>query len=331
MSSIRTKKHSNHRMNTKYHLLWILIASGFRYFRLIALFIIFTLCTFEQSRLTFKKCGLACTATYIEKSRIMLKSYDWHDGAGVLYFNPKGIRRHAFPHESLQGKQSIRSSAHSWNTLFASVSFNQYGRGFPNGGINERGLAIEVLWLNETEYVERDRRPYLNELEWVQYVLDTCESVKQIEALVTKVRISPIHGQIHYFFCDQSGDCGALEFIKGSMKFYRNELHIPSLTNHSYEQSTTHANKQQSLRESREERLSQVYKSKRRKNAKRENRGSLARFLSAQELSKSEDINTLQLGLDALEQVKIRGYTKWQIAYDLKHLKIAFRTNKNQI
>ena len=47
--------------------------------------------------------------------------------------------------------------------------------------MNERGLAIEVLWLNETEYTAKDERPYLNELEWVQYILDTCETVKDVK------------------------------------------------------------------------------------------------------------------------------------------------------
>ena len=291
------------------------------FFRFYLTFIL-SFCSIEHASVSFEKSVLACTATHNEKTGIMLKSYDWHDGAGVLYFNPKGIKRHTFPHESLRGKQSGRSLAHAWYSRFASVSFNQYGRGFPNGGMNERGLAIEVLWLNETEYTERDQRPYVNELEWVQYVLDTCENVEQVEALLSKVRISPIHGQVHYFFCDQSGRCGALEFIKGDTKLYLNELQTPSLTNHSYEQSIAYAREQQRMGKlTRTEEIP--------RQVKQGHRGSLARFLSAQKISKSEVITSLQLGLKALDQVKIKGYTKWQIAYDLKHLELAFKTSKS--
>ena len=316
ISYLRPVRHSVHQSLPQWHRLVNRVYYTSR-FVISYLILILSVCTIEHATISFEKSVLACTATHNKKNGIMLKSYDWHDGAGVLYFNPKGIKRYTFPHESLRGKQSGQSLAHSWYSRFASVSFNQYGRGFPNGGINERGLAIEVLWLNETEYVEQDQRPYLNELEWVQYVLDTCETVEQIEALLTKVRISPIHGQVHYFFCDQGGHCGALEFIKGDIKFYLNELQVPSLTNHSYEQSMAYA-KQQKIHES--ERSSQV---------NQDNRGSLARFLSAQELAKSKAITSLQLGLEALEQVEIKGYTKWQIAYDLKHLKLAFKMSNS--
>jgi penicillin V acylase-like amidase (Ntn superfamily) len=27
------------------------------------------------------------------------------------------------------------------------VTFNQYGRNFPSGGMNEAGLVIELMWL----------------------------------------------------------------------------------------------------------------------------------------------------------------------------------------
>ena len=157
------------------------------------------------------------------------------DGVGVLYYNPAGIRRSSFSHETLE--EGLVDPSYSWSSRFSSVSFNQYGRGFPNGGMNERGLAIEVLWLNETEYTAKDERPYLNELEWVQYILDTCETVKDVKTRLSEVRISPIHGQVHYFFCDRIGDCGVLEFIKGVQRLYLDDLKVPSLTNHSYKRS----------------------------------------------------------------------------------------------
>ena len=124
----------------------------------------------------------ACTSAYHAPSHIMLKSYDWHDGSGDLYFNPKGLNRKAFPHE-----KSPLSRVHSWQSTFASVTFNQYGRSFPNGGLNEAGLAIEVLWLEQSAAAVSDHRPYLNELEWVQFALDTQSSVADL------IKISPNH------------------------------------------------------------------------------------------------------------------------------------------
>ena len=131
----------------------------------------------------------ACTSAYYAPSQIMLKSYDWHDGEGDLYFNPKGINRTAFPHE-----KSSQQRLHSWRSKLSNITFNQYGRGFPNGGINESGLAIEVLWLEQSEAPPSDQRPYLNELEWVQFVLDTQSSVADLIHISETGRISPIHG-----------------------------------------------------------------------------------------------------------------------------------------
>ena len=240
----------------------------------------------------------------------MLKSYDWHDGSGDLYVNPRGVTRHAFPHERLKSRkgQDEPSVAHHWRSRYASVTFNQYGRGFPNGGMNERGLAMEVLWLKETQHPKADQRPYVNELEWVQHALDTCSTVEEVAELIKSIRVSPIHGQVHYMFCDRSGACGVLEYLKGKEQLYVDQRSHPALTNHSYQESVSFADQ-----------VSGPVKGS----------GSLSRFVRASQFGKHHSITSLDQGLKALNRVKIRDYTKWQIAYDLKGGEIAFRTSSS--
>jgi choloylglycine hydrolase len=249
----------------------------------------------------------ACTAAYHAPSSFMLKSYDWHDGAGDLYFNPRGIARTVFHHEAKD--PDVQSTPYAWESRFASVSFNQYGRGFPNGGVNESGLAIEVLWLNETQAPAVDQRPYLNELEWVQYVLDTHTTVPDVIRSAARLRISPIHGQVHYMTCDAQGVCATLELLKGQLVVHTgDELPHPALTNHTYEQGLSY--------------LTGLKKSK-----KPKGRGSLARFVIAAQTATHTHPQTLPSALKALKRVEISGYTKWQIAYDLKHRRVAFSTS----
>ena len=248
----------------------------------------------------------ACTSAYHPPSHIMLKSYDWHDGEGDLYFNPKGINRQAFPHE-----QSSTRQPHSWRSQLASLSFNQYGRGFPNGGINEAGLAIEVLWLEQSQASPADDRPYLNELEWVQLALDTQRSVSGLIQLMSEVRISPIHGKVHYMSCDSSGQCVTLEVIEGQLVIHTQQnLPYPALTNHTYRDALKYL--------------------KHLKTTPQEATGSLNRFaVAAQAIQEPKKVSLLE-ALNSLNKVEIKGYTKWKIAYDLNNLTVIFRTDTHQ-
>jgi hypothetical protein len=48
------------------------------------------------------------------------------------------------------------------------------GKEFPHGGMNEKGLVVELMWLSETGYPAADNRAGMNELQWIQYQLDNC-------------------------------------------------------------------------------------------------------------------------------------------------------------
>lgn len=69
-----------------------------------------------------------------------------------------------------------------WTSIFGSLTFNQYGREFPNGGMNQAGLVVEIMKFSESKYsgpkdlhVQGIRS--LNCFQWVQYQLDTAPSV----------------------------------------------------------------------------------------------------------------------------------------------------------
>jgi choloylglycine hydrolase len=116
--------------------------------------------------------ALACTSFLIQddKRPLMGKNYDWDLGHGIVVVNQRGREK-----TGLAANETDRPP--TWTAQYGSVTFNQYGREFPVGGMNEAGLAVEVLWNFSVDYPDPDKRPSLNELQWIQYQLDNYASV----------------------------------------------------------------------------------------------------------------------------------------------------------
>ena len=117
----------------------------------------------------------ACTTFQMSsfEKKIMGKSYDWHLTHGMVIVNKRNIAKTALTFNPLE-------TPASWVSKYGTVTFNQYGREFPLGGINEKGLAVEIMWLDETQYPEKDSRKSLNELQWIQYQLDNYSKVIEV-------------------------------------------------------------------------------------------------------------------------------------------------------
>src|SRR5215217_4577526 len=116
----------------------------------------------------------ACTTFFLEKNGQMAfgKNYDWMTGTGSVNTNLRGLAKSSLP---LDGGNILK-----WTSKFGCTTFNQYGKEFPNGGMNEKGLVVELMWLSESEYPAKDNRPALTVLQWIQYQLDNCSSVDEV-------------------------------------------------------------------------------------------------------------------------------------------------------
>src|SRR5215210_4777214 len=95
------------------------------------------------------------------------RNYDFEIGHGMVLVNKRGLT-----------KTSQREQPASWTSRYGSVTFNQFGRDNATGGMNEKGLVVELMWLGGTEYPKADARPELGTLEWIQYQLDTAATVQ---------------------------------------------------------------------------------------------------------------------------------------------------------
>jgi choloylglycine hydrolase len=248
----------------------------------------------------------ACTTFCLRgKGEVLFgRNYDWSIGDALIFVNKRGVAKTA----------TIGESANSakWVSKYGSVTFNQYGRENPTGGMNEMGLVVEEMWLDETEYPKDDARPTLGTQEWIQYLLDnsatTAEAVKNAEGvrIVTDVKV-------HYLVSDKAGSTASVEFVGGKMVVHTaGQLAVPALTNDTYEKSINYR------------RTSPFEKAT--------SAGSLDRFVRAahrtenfarQPMSEQEAVN---YAFEILSNVAQKDYTQWNIVYDQKRGKIYFRT-----
>src|SRR4029078_10550574 len=93
-----------------------------------------------------------------------------------------------------------------WRSRYGSITFNQYGKEFPTGGMNEKGLVVELMWLDETKYPSADKRPAIGVLQWIQYQLDNSTTIDEVIATDKKLRISATGTTpLHYLVADAYG------------------------------------------------------------------------------------------------------------------------------
>ncbi|MCX6109629.1 MAG: linear amide C-N hydrolase, partial [Proteobacteria bacterium] len=156
------------------------------------------------------------------------KSYDWDQEQGLLVVNKRHMQKTA-----LLLDQTSRPL--TWTSQFGSVTFNQFGREFPNGGMNEAGLVVEIAWLDDAAYNKPDDRAALNELQWIQYQLDRFATTQAVTAHLASIRIEPAYAKVHYLVCDATTSCVTVEYLHGQLVAHSGrELDVQVLTNGIY-------------------------------------------------------------------------------------------------
>ncbi len=212
------------------------------------------------------------------------RNYDFQIGYGMVMANKRGMSKTA---------QTEQPAA--WTSRYGSVTFNQYGRDNATGGMNEKGLVVELMWLDGTRYPDADARGELGTLEWVQYQLDTASTVAEVIASDAKVRIAASGVPLHYLVADATGDVAAIEFLGGRMVVHRG---AKVLANDPYEESVAAMK-----------------------------RGARDRFARAtQGLSSA---TTVAGAFALLDEVRLP-HTQWSIVYDIRNRAIHWRTTQNR-
>lgn len=249
----------------------------------------------------------ACTTFFIHYNGKMVfgRNYDWMADAGMACTNHRGLSKTSMKNED--GKTI------NWASQYGSISFNQYGKEFPTGGMNEKGLVVELMWLDGTMYPKPDDRPAIDVLQWVQYQLDNCATIEEVIATDKKLRIISRGTPLHYLVADANGNAATIEFLTGKMVVHKgSSLPMPVLTNDTYDRSV-----------------------KSNANGTANGNNSLERFSIAckmiqQYKANPEGKSLVDQSFAILDKVSQGDYTKWTIVYDISDKKIYFKTEKFQ-
>ena len=257
--------------------------------------------------------ALPCSTFFLKHGdeSVLGKNYDWDIEEGMVVINKKGITKKAINY----------TNPVTWTSKYGSVTFNQYGQGFPCGGMNEAGLAIEIMWQDEAEFPPPDSRPEIDNMQWIQYQLDNVTTVDEVLASDTLIRIAPLsEAAIHYLVCDRNGGCAVIEYLNGKRVCYKNNnMPVKILTNSTYAESI---------------RFIKLYRGFGGIMPLPESNGSLERFariahmLKVHNPDKSGDIVTY--GFEVLSSVSMGDYTKWRIVYDIEKRCIYFQTESKK-
>jgi penicillin V acylase-like amidase (Ntn superfamily) len=247
----------------------------------------------------------ACTTFFINHNGQLVfgRNYDWMADAGMVCTNQRGL-----------AKTSVKNTdgtTISWASQYGSITFNQYGKEFPTGGMNEKGLVVELMWLEGTVFPSRDERPAIGVLQWVQYQLDNCATIEEVIATDKKLRIISNGTPLHYLIADAKGNAATIEFLNGKMVVHKDkELPFAVLTNNTYKQSVSA-----------------------KQNGTTGGNNSLERFSEACDMVKqykniASGKSVIDHSFDILDKVAQGDYTKWSIVYDISNKKIYFKTEQ---
>jgi choloylglycine hydrolase len=233
------------------------------------------------------------------------RNYDFETGVGMLVVSKRGVQ-----------KRSVVTSqpGAAWTSRFGSVTFNQFGREFPMGGMNEAGLVVELMWLEGTVYPSRDDRPAVALLEWIQYQLDTAANVDELIASDERVRIRGTT-PLHFLVSDASGASATIEFLEGQLVVHRgSDLPVAVLTNDRYDQSSATLRSYKGFGGSRTIPSSP---------------SSLDRFVRAASMVRAygpDKGSPVDYAFRILDSVAQPNWTRWSIVYDIAGRQVHFKT-----
>ena len=247
----------------------------------------------------------ACTTFCLKNKNEVLfgKNYDWMIGDGLIFVNKRGV--------SKVSSEDVNPA--KWTSKYGSVTFNQYGWESPSGGMNEAGLVIELMWLDDTQYPTADERPSIDVLEWIQFNLDTASTAEEVVHNANTVRIASAV-KLHYLVNDRSGNSATIEFLDGKLVSHSGDrLPVPTLANDTYQKSLEYSKGATSTTtESSLDRYSRAAK----------------RTRSFSSTSRKEK-EAVDYAFDILSEVRQENSTQWSIVYDQRRGRIYFRTKKH--
>jgi penicillin V acylase-like amidase (Ntn superfamily) len=161
----------------------------------------------------------SCSTFQLAGAGIVLVGHNLDDSIetpGMIVVNQRGLAKRGARYKDLfpfaPGSKS--DPRLSWVSRYGSITYNVFGREFPDGGMNEAGLYVGEMTLRGTRYPTESGLTRLYHGAWIQYLLDSFATVPEVVDALGKV-VPEGHCQWHFFVSDREGRAAAIEFLDG--------------------------------------------------------------------------------------------------------------------
>jgi choloylglycine hydrolase len=187
--------------------------------------------------LTIPPLANACTRFVYKGNNnlvITARNQDWKEDIDSKFWKfPRGMKR-----SGVAGDNPI-----TWTSKYGSVIISGYDMGTAEG-VNEKGLAVHLLWLAGSDYGHRKNAKTISFGAWSQYVLDnfatTNEAVKglttaQLQIIAPKLPTGHIP-MVHISITDKEGDSAIVEYIDGKQVIHHSSDYTVMTNEPSFEE-----------------------------------------------------------------------------------------------
>jgi choloylglycine hydrolase len=235
---------------------------------------------------------------------ILAKNFDWKAGHGYLFKNKKKQKKYAYGFHGTNQAQ--------WVSIYGSVTFNQFGKEFPIGGINEAGLVVEQLFKPFSIYPKNEGAS-ISDSEWIQYQLDNYATSSEVLQHLNDLSIHPLE-TVQFFIADQSGDAIVIEFTEGKIITHPIEGTNQVITNAPYQEC-------------------QRYFEYNSKNIDGNALGDVDRYVQIKSQLSEANITKEEEAFEILKKItenQEHYKTFWTIAYNLTEMSISFFSNSHK-
>ncbi len=167
--------------------------------------------------------ALGCTRILWNNNKLAVvvsRTMDWPESTQpVLTVFPRGLKRDG---GQFAGHVIDRKNPARWTSKYGSVVTTISGLGTADG-VNEKGLAVHMLYLVTTDFGPRDpSKVGVNAGLWAQYLLDGAATVDQALDLMKgaqpiMIEHDGMKATVHLAMEDASGDSAVLEYIGGKL------------------------------------------------------------------------------------------------------------------
>jgi choloylglycine hydrolase len=124
----------------------------------------------------------------------------------------------------------------NWKNKYGFIGINALGLDHAADGINEKGLALGVLYLpNYAEYeklTDSNAKNSIAQWELGSYLLGTCSNIAEVHKILPTIHVVYSYMKahpdmpIHYIVHDTLGNSLVIEYVKGNLTTYDNPLGV---------------------------------------------------------------------------------------------------------